>query len=92
MADQNESERDVNPNSAADNDAGSPRESDFGKTDRYANRDEDAELNVRNIGDGSEWDNGRSASIGHGTHSVSDTRSGNAETPGVKTRRDATSS
>jgi len=44
------------------------------------------DLNVRNIGDGSAWDTGREASIGHGTHSISDTRSADAETPGVQTR------
>jgi hypothetical protein len=91
MADQNERGRDVNPNPAIpDADTGTTRDADFGRSDRYANKDEGKEFNVRNIGDGSEWDSGRGASIGHGTHSISDTRSADAETPGVETTRDDT--
>ena len=41
---------------------------------------------VRDIGDGTAWDTGRGASIGHGTHSENDVRNADAETPGVKTR------
>ena len=75
------------PNPAISNpDPGTPREKDFGRTDRYENKDE-KDFNVRNIGDATAWDSGRESSIGHGTHSVSDTRSADAETPGVKTKK-----
>ena len=60
---------------------GTTHESDFGRTDRYQNKDED--FNVRNIGDDTAWDSGRGASIGHGTHSETDGRTGDAETPGL---------
>lgn len=72
--------------SVPDTDSGTTHESDFGRTDRYATKDDEEHFNVRNIGDGTAWDSGRGASIGHGTHSESDRRSADAETPGVNTR------
>ena len=65
---------------------GTTREKDFGRTDRYQNKDE-RDFNVRNVGDDTAWDSGRGASIGHGTHSENDVRSADAETPGVKTKK-----
>lgn len=62
------------------------RDRDFGRTDRYANKDEQQEAEVRNMGDGTSWDSGRESSIGHGTHSENDVRGADAETPGVKTK------
>lgn len=68
--------------------AGTTSEKDFGKTDRYANEDqEDTDFNVRNMGDDTAWDSGRGASITRGTRVENDTRAADAETPGVKTRR-----
>lgn len=67
-----------------DTDAGSTSERDFGKTDRYANRDEVPDPDVRIIGDGTAWDNGRDAS--RGTRAETDTRAADAETPGVAPR------
>ena len=65
---------------------GTTSERDFGKTDRYANKDDAEGDNFRTIGDGSSWDSGRGASIAHGTHNETDMRAADAETPGVKTR------
>lgn len=64
---------------------GSTSERDFGKTDRYANKDE-AEDENRMIGEGTAWDSGREASIARGTGVESDTRAADAETPGMTTR------
>jgi hypothetical protein len=84
MADQQKRDDTPSPNPAVpDPHAGTTREEDFGRTDRYATRDEDA---VRNLGDDTAWDSGRGGSIGHGTHSENDVRSADAGTPGVKTR------
>ena len=66
--------------------SGTNEERDFGKTDRYANKDEGADFNFRTSGDGTAWDNGRQASISEGTRVETDTRSADAEAPGVKTR------
>ena len=66
--------------------SGTNEERDFGKTDRYANKDEGADFNFRTSGDGTGWDNGRQASISEGTRVETDTRSADAEAPGVKTR------
>jgi hypothetical protein len=80
-------DRDVTgPNPAIDDShAGTAREKDFGRTDRYENKDE-PDFNVRNLGDDTAWDSGRGASIGHGTNAVPRARAADAETPGVKTR------
>lgn len=67
-------------------DAGSTSARDFGKSDRYANRDEVEGDNVRMIGDETAWDSGREASITRGSGVESDTRAADAETPGMKTR------
>ena len=55
------------------------------KTDRSAHQDEGA-VNFRTTGDGSEWDNGRQASISEGTRVETETRAGDAKTPGPKTK------
>jgi hypothetical protein len=84
MADEQNRDDVPSPNPAVSNPrTGSTHEADFGRTDRYTTKDD--ERNVRNLGDGSDWDHGREASIGHGTHSETDMRSADAETPGVQT-------
>jgi hypothetical protein len=66
--------------------SGTTADRDFGKSDRYANKDEGRDANFRTMGDGSEWDRGREAAITDGTGVEPDTRAADAETPGVKTR------
>jgi hypothetical protein len=66
--------------------SGTTAERDFGKTDRYANKDEGTDFNFRTTGDGSSWDNGRQASISEGTRVETGTRAADSETPGVKTK------
>jgi hypothetical protein len=91
MADSTERGRDVSSTPAppaSGTESGTTHEADFGKTDRYATKDDEEHFNVRNIGDDTAWDSGRGASIGHGTHSVTDTPSAAAEAPGVNTRRE----
>jgi hypothetical protein len=65
--------------------SGTTSEADFGKTDRYANKDEEP-FNFQTTGDGNEWDSGRNSSISRGSALENDVRKGDAETPGVKTR------
>jgi hypothetical protein len=65
---------------------GTTAERDFGKTDRYATKDDGENFNVRVIGDGTAWDSGRETSITEGTGVETDTRAADAEAPGVKTR------
>jgi hypothetical protein len=67
---------------------GTTAERDFGKSDRYANKDNARDDNFRTMGDGTDWDNGRGASIGHGTAGANDVRSAEAEAPGVKTKEE----
>lgn len=66
--------------------SGTTAQEDFGKTDRYANKDEGKDFNFRVVGDGTSWDSGRETTITEGTRIESDTRAADAETPGVKTR------
>ena len=66
--------------------SGTTAERDFGKSDRYANKDEGAGFNFRTTGDGSSWDNGRQASISEGTGVDTETRAADAQSPGVKTK------
>lgn len=77
--------RDVNQ-IVPETESGTTGERDFGKTDRYANKDEGADFNFRTSGDGTAWDDGRQASISGGTRVETETRSADAEAPGVKTR------
>ena len=65
---------------------GTTKESDFGKSDRYANKDDQRNFNFRTTGDGTSWDSGREASITGGTRVETDTPAADAGTPGVKTR------
>jgi hypothetical protein len=67
--------------------SGTTADRDFGKSDRYANKDEGADFNFRTTGDDSSWDTGREASISEGTQLENDTRAADAETPGVRTKR-----
>jgi hypothetical protein len=66
--------------------SGTTDERDFGKSDRYTNKDEGRAANFRTTGDGSAWDSGREASITDGTAVETDIRATDAETPGVKTK------
>lgn len=66
--------------------SGTTSEEDFGKSDRYANKDDEKAFNFRTTGDGTAWDSGRDASIADGTRVETDTRAGDAENPGVNTR------
>jgi hypothetical protein len=83
MADQQKPDTNVGGENPAvpDPHQGTTHEADFGRTDRYATQDED--FNVRNLGDGTDWDNGGGASIGD----ANDARIADTETPGVKTRK-----
>jgi hypothetical protein len=74
-------DRDSNP--PADTSSGTTSEKDFGKTDRYANKDREQDFNFTTTGDGSAWDSGRSSSAGRGTHNENDLREADAEAPGV---------
>jgi hypothetical protein len=65
--------------------SGTTSEADFGKTDRYANKD-DEPFNFQTTGDGSAWDSGRNSSISRGSTIDKDVREGDAGAPGVKTR------
>lgn len=66
---------------------GTTREEDFGKSDRYANKDGSDTFNVRTMGDETAWDAGREAAITGGTRGGTETRAADAETPGVPARR-----
>lgn len=86
MADPKDLSRDRNP-VVPETESGTTSERDFGKTDRYANKDEGKDFNFRTTGDGTAWDTGRDASVTDGTRNETDTRAADASTPGVKTRR-----
>jgi hypothetical protein len=86
MADPKDLSRQPNP-VVPETESGTTAERDFGKTDRYANKDEGKDFNFRTTGDGTAWDSGRDASVTDGTRTQTDTRAADAETPGVKTRR-----
>lgn len=91
MADQNRSkdrDRSTETNAVVpETSPGTTRDEDFGKSDRYANKDDSEAFNVRTMGDGTAWDSGREAAITDGTRTESGTRAADAETPGVPTRR-----
>ena len=61
---------------------GTTDEADFGRTDRYENKDEPG-FNVRNVDDDTASDSGGDASLGRGTHSERDVRSRDADTAAV---------
>ena len=87
MADETTRDLSRKPNAVVpDAEPGTTSERDFGKTDRYSNQDQEEDFNVRNIGDGTSWDTGREASVSRGTGVETETRSADAETPGIKTR------
>lgn len=65
---------------------GTTAEQDFGKTDRYANKDGGKDSNFRVMGDETAWDTGLEGSVGHGSGVETDTRLPDAETPGVRTK------
>lgn len=73
-------------NAAPDTTSGTTAERDFGRSDRYANKDRPEEFNVRMTGDRTAWDTGRGASVTRGTAVDTDTRIADAETPGLRTQ------
>lgn len=83
MADETRKDRDA---AMPDPEPGTISQRDFGRTDRYANQDQEKDVNVRKTGDGTSRETGREAPVTGGTHVETDTRSGETGTPGVKTR------
>jgi hypothetical protein len=79
MAQQNEDDKNFPP----DTQSGSTDEKDFGRTDRYANKDDEKNFNFTTTGDGTAWDSGRTSSITDGTRVEKDLHEGDAEAPGV---------
>lgn len=79
-------DRSREPNAVVpETEGGTTSEADFGKSDRYANKDEGKGFNFRTTGDGTSRDSGRDASITDGTRVETDSRAADAENPGVKT-------
>ena len=76
---ENERDRDFPPDTAS----GTTEEQDFGRTDRYANKDDEKDFNFTTTGDGTAWDTGRNSSITNGTRVENDLREADAESPGV---------
>jgi len=66
-----------------DTHSGTTEEKDFGRTDRYANKDDEKNFNFTTTGDGTAWDSGRTSSITEGTRVENDLREADAESPGV---------
>ena len=66
-----------------DTSSGTTSEKDFGRTDRYANKDDEKNFNFTTTGDGTAWDSGRTSSITDGTSLENDMRAADAEAPGV---------
>ena len=50
--------------------------------------DRDTSVNFVVTGDETAWDAGRESSIGHGTHAENDVYAADAETPGVRTKKE----
>ena len=63
--------------------SGTTSEKDFGRTDRYANKDDQKNGNFTTTGDDTSWDTGRTSSPGRGSHNENDLRQADAESPGV---------
>ena len=78
MADDNR-----NDNFPPDTHSGTTEAEDFGRTDRYANKDDEKNFNFTTTGDGTAWDTGRNSSITDGTRLENDLREADAESPGV---------
>ena len=76
---ENDRDRDFPP----DKKSGTTEEKDFGRTDRYANKDDEKNFNFTTTGDGTAWDTGRNSSITNGIRVENDLREGDAEAPGV---------
>ncbi len=66
-----------------DTHSGTTEEKDFGRTDRYANKDDEKNFNFTTTGDRTAWDSGRTSSVAEGTRLENDLREGDAESPGV---------
>ncbi len=76
---ENDRDRDFPP----DTTSGTTEEKDFGRTDRYANKDDQKNFNFTTTGDGTAWDTGRNSSITNGSRVENDLREADAESPGV---------
>lgn len=79
MADKDDKDKNFPP----DTKSGTTAEEDFGRTDRYANKDDEVDFNVTTTGDGTAWDTGRNSSVTDGTRLENDMRAADAEAPGV---------
>lgn len=74
---------DKNKELPPDTKSGTTDEEDFGRTDRYANKDREKDFNFTTTGDGTAWDTGRTSSITGGSRIEKDLREADAESPGV---------
>lgn len=74
---------DKDKNFPPDTKSGTTSEKDFGRTDRYANKDDEKDFNVTTTGDDTAWDSGRGSSITNGSRVENDVREADAEAPGV---------
>ena len=75
-------EPDRDNNFPPDTKSGTTEEKDFGRTDRYANKDNEQDFNFTTTGDGTAWDRGLNSSITDGTRVENDLREADAESPG----------
>ena len=80
MAEQNEQD---DTNFPPDTQSGTTDEKDFGRSDRYANKDDEKNFNFMTTGDGTAWDSGRTSSVTDGTRLENDRHEADAESPGV---------
>lgn len=71
-----------------DTKSGTTDEKDFGRTDRYANKDNEKDFNFTTTGDGTAWDSGRTSSVTEGSRVENDLREGDAEAPGMKRKEE----
>lgn len=67
-----------------DTHSGTTSQKDFGRTDRYATKDDGKDFNFTTTGDDTPWDGGRNSSVTEGSRVEDDLRGADAETPGLK--------
>lgn len=77
------SKKDPDKNFPPDTKSGTTAAEDFGRTDRYANKDDEKDFNFTTTGDGTAWDTGRNSSVTDGSRVENDLREADAEAPGV---------
>jgi hypothetical protein len=80
MAEQNEQD---DTNFPPDTQSGTTDEKDFGRSDRYANKDDEKNFNFTTTGEGTAWDSGRTSSITEGTRLENELHEVDAGSPGV---------